>query len=233
MIRQVGSFLVVLALLTAAACSSPFPTAPEIDAALNSAIEDEMRSVGGPWYASAGVSGSTRLVYALSQAPDGRLQGEGTFMEAGGPAMPITVAGTYRRPSVSLTFSGIVYQGRNVNASLDFTNAAFAANGALKLVADGYATSLTVQIFRGAPPRPSLQGRVTDAVSGAAVQGATISVQGTSVTSSATGHYVVGPESLVEGRHPISVMHPLYQELVQTIDMYSFRIVDFKLQPRQ
>ena len=74
-------------------------------------------------------------------------------------------------------------------------------------------------------------GRLTDAVTGAPVVGATVSVQGRSVASSSTGHYGFDP-NLIAGTFPVTVNHRLYVEIVQDIEIGPYKLVDFKLQPK-
>jgi hypothetical protein len=76
----------------------------------------------------------------------------------------------------------------------------------LRLTAENYARSLSLLLQEGTPAPPSLRGRLTDTVTGAAVVGATVSVQGSSVTSSSTGHYGFDP-NLTAGTFPVAVTH--------------------------
>jgi hypothetical protein len=69
-----------------------------------------------------------------------------------------------------------------------------------------YARSLSLLLQEGTPAPPSLGGRLTDTVTGAAVVGATVSVQGSSVTSSSTAHYGFNP-NLTAGTFPVAVTH--------------------------
>ena len=227
--RCVRRFVVLSSLLALPACTSSGPTGPEIEDTLARQTEDSIRSAEGPWSGMAS-GGSVRLEFALAQAPDGRLQGAGTMREAQAPAaVPITVAGTYDRPNLSLTFTGMVYEGRDVIDTFAAPYTSFSGvSGTLRLTGESYARSLSLLLQEGPPAPASLGGRLTDAVTGAAVVGATVSVQGSVVTSSSTGHYGFNP-NLTAGMFPVTVTHPLYVEVVREIEIAPYKIVDFKL----
>jgi hypothetical protein len=192
-------------------------------------IDDELRSVAGPWNSRIG---NSVLEFSLTQAPDGRVQGTGTMREGVSAPVPIAVSGTYRRPNLSLTFTGIVFEGREVVGTFDGAyTSIFGVQSTLRLTAEGYSKSLFLMLSEGSLPLPSLGGRLTDAVTGAPVGGAIVSVQGRTVTSSQTGHYGFNP-NLVAGRFSVKVTHPSYIDLERDVDVLPFAIVDFKLQPR-
>ena len=227
--RYLRQFVVTGILLGSIACSVS-PTAPEIEQQLARQAEDELSSVAGLWWGLA-EGGAVSLVFTLTQAADGRVQGNGTLKEIGLAAAPIAIGGTYGRPNLSLTFTAI-YQGREVAGTVAATNAAFGgAPGTLRLGAGSDATSLSLLLGRGTAPQPSVGGRITDAVTGAPVAGATVSVQGRSVLSSTTGHYGFNP-NLADGRFDVSVSHPAYLDLVRKVDIVPFATADFKLQPK-
>ena len=88
-------------------------------------FEGILRSVSGRWtgfnvVTTSGPPPNTlRLVFVLTQAPDGGVTGTGTMQEAGAPGpVPITVTGSYRRPTLSLTFDGMVWAGRAVRGTI-------------------------------------------------------------------------------------------------------------------
>lgn len=227
--RWVDLFCGLLA-VTACACSGP--TSPTINEALAQQTEEAVRSAAGPWWGTAS-GGVLRFTFSLTEAPDGRLQGTGTMRELNvAEAVPITVSGTYRRPNLSLTFTGIVYEGREASATFTAEYTSFGTVvGPLTLAGEGYSRTLSFTLVEGAAPSATLGGRLTDAVTGAPVAGATVSVQGRSVTSSPTGHYGFDP-NLAEGLFPVTVAHPLYVEVVRSIDIAPYRMVDFRLQPK-
>jgi hypothetical protein len=225
----VRRFLVLCSLAALPACAFSGPTGPQMEETLNRQTEEAVRSAEGPW---SGTAGSIRFEFSLTQAPDGQLQGVGTMREQAAVAVPITVSGRYNRPNLSLTFAGMVYEGREVVGTFAAAYTSFTGvSGTLRLTGDGYARSLWLFLQEGAPPPASLGGRLTDVVSGAPVAGATVSVQGRSVLSSSTGHYGFDP-NLAAGTFPVTVTHPGYVEVVQNVDIAPFRIVDFRLQPR-
>lgn len=230
--RRARRCVVFWGLLALPACTSTGPTGPGAEDTLARQTEDAIRSAEGPWSGLAS-GGTVRLEFSLAQAPDGRLQGTGTMREAqAAAAVPMTVAGTYNRPNLSLTFTGMVYEGRDVIGTFAAPYTSFAGvSGTLRLTAESYAESLSVLLQEGPPAPASLGGRLTDAVTGAAVAGATVSVQGNVVTSSSTGHYGFNP-NLTAGPFPVTVTHPLYVEVVREIEIAPYKIVDFKLQPK-
>ena len=60
-------------------------------------------------------------------------------------AVPITVAGTYNRPNLALTFTGMVYEGREVAGTFAAPYTSFAGvGGTLRLTAESFARSLFV-----------------------------------------------------------------------------------------
>ena len=151
---------------------------------------------------------------------------------AAAAAVPITIAGTYNRPNLAVTFTGMVYEGRRVDATFAAPYTSFAgASGTLRLTAEGYARSLLLLLQEGTPASPSLGGRLTDAATGVPVVGATVSVQGRVEVSSSTGHYGFDP-NLTAGTFPVTVTHPLYVEVVREVAIAPYKIVDFKLQPK-
>lgn len=229
--RYLRTFILLCNLPILASCT-PWPTGPEMEDALRRQTEETLRSAAGPWHGVAS-GGVVRFEFSLTERPDAQLLGTGTIREAdAAAAMPITVAGSYNRPNLSLTFSGMVYEGRAVVGSFVASYDSFTGvNGTLRLTGADYAKSLALFLQEGMPPQPSLGGRLTDAVTGAAVAGATVSVQGRSVTSSSTGHYGFDP-NLIAGRFAVTVNHRLYGEIVQDIDIAPYKTADFKMQPR-
>jgi hypothetical protein len=231
-IKYAGQPVALGLLLVSAACTAPtWPSEADINAAIAEQEDQALRSVSGLWWGSAG-EGAIRLEVSLTQAPDGTVQGAGTLRDRSADAVvPITVTGRYERPTVYLTFRGMQYEGRTVEGDFMGTNTPFlGASGTLKLTAEGYEASVRLGLHRGPLPAASLTGRVTDAVTGSPVTGATVSVQGTSVTTSATGHYVFSP-SLAAGRHQVTVSHPQYVTLTRDVELAPFAVADFRLPP--
>ena len=232
-IRNRGQFVALCTLLVSAACGLPTaPTEADINASIAQQEEQALQSVTGPWWGTA-AAGGIRLQISLTQAPDGTVQGAGTMRDSNADTeIPITVSGRYERPTVFLTFRGMQYEGQVVEGSFTGTNTFFGgATGTLRLTAEGYDTSLRLALHKGAMPPASLGGRVTDAVTGTPVVGATVSVQGTSVTTSSTGHYGFNPQ-LTPGRHQVTVSHPGYVTLTRDVEVAPYAVVDFGLQPK-
>ena len=230
--RDLRQILVVWGLFVLAACASPLaPDGDSVTDSINRTIEETLRSAQGPWTGVV-AGGSIWLEFSLTQAADGRLQGTGSMREAGAGNVPISVSGTYNRPTLSLTFAGMVIGGREVSGT--FAEAYTSSSGVfgpLRLTAENYSGSLPLLLQEGTAAPPSLGGRLTDAATGAPVAGATVTVQGTSVSSSSTGHYGFNP-NLMAGRFPVTVSHPLYHQAVRDVEIGPYRIEDFKLQPK-
>ena len=227
--RRVKQVVVMCSVLVLAACGSPGPTGPDIEDTLARQTEDAIRSAQGPW---VGVGGSLTMQFSVTQGADGRLQGTGTMREGQAAALPIAISGSYSRPNLSLTFTGMVYEGREVTGTFAAPYTSFiGVTGTLALSGESYARSVSLLLQEGLPAPPSLGGRVTDAVTGAPIVGATVSVQGRSTTTSSTGHYGFDP-NMTAGTFAVTVTHPLYVEAVRDVDIAPFRIVDFKLQPK-
>ena len=225
--------LILCTLMVSAACGLPTaPTEAEINASIAQSGEEALRSAAGPWWGTAGASG-IRLEFSVTQAPDGTVQGAGTMRDPTADiVVPITVSGRYERPTLSFTFRGMQYEGRVVEGSFTGTNTPFSgATATLTLSAEGYARAMTFSLFKGAMPPASLGGRVTDAVTGSPVVGATVSVQGISVTTSTTGHYGFNPQ-LTPGRYQVTVSHAGYVTLTRDAEVAPYAMVDFRLQPK-
>ncbi len=96
--------------LVAGACGGP------TEGDIEDNLERQLRSVAGPW---AGVSTTLTLDLQLQEAAGNAVSGSGTMKEAAAAnAVPITVAGTFQRPQLSLTFGGMTFEGRAVQGTL-------------------------------------------------------------------------------------------------------------------
>jgi hypothetical protein len=135
---------VLLLCLGAAACG-PSVTGDDID----EEIEQELSSVVGAWHgASSGGSSVITLDFTLQAGAGTAVTGSGTMKETAAPsAVPITVTGTFNRPNLSLTFSGMTFEGHAVTGT-------FAGNytqvggivGTLHLAGTGYNHDIQVLI---------------------------------------------------------------------------------------
>lgn len=125
--------LALLALLVgAAACG-------RIEEQLN----NELRSVEGPW---TGTSAPLTLTFQLSQGAGTTVSGSGTMKEAAAPAsVPITVTGTFARPTLSLTISGMVVEGHSVQGTVQGSYITVGGiSGPLQLTGTGYSREITI-----------------------------------------------------------------------------------------
>jgi hypothetical protein len=105
------SRLVCLLALTLATAACGGPTGEDID----NELEKQLQSVAGPWI---GASQSLTLSFQLQEGAGGAVSGSGTMKEtAAANAVPITVTGTFQRPQLSLTFSGMTFEGRAVQGT--------------------------------------------------------------------------------------------------------------------
>ena len=108
--RRRTCILVLLAAIISAC--SPSPTERDIE----SALEKQLKSVAGPW---TGTSQPITLSFQLTQAANGQLTGSGTMQETGvAGSTPITVSGTYQRPTLTLVFTGMRRNGQTVRGDL-------------------------------------------------------------------------------------------------------------------
>ena len=89
-----------------ASCSDSSPTIEEI-------LEEDLQSVQGLW---RGLGPATlTLQFRLTQEADNQVHGTGTMKETSeATPVPITVTGTFHRPTLALAFGGLVYEGRPV-----------------------------------------------------------------------------------------------------------------------
>ena len=112
-------------------------------------LEARSRSVSGPW---TGTSPTLILTFQLQQAADNSVSGTGTLSDPGVPdAPPYTVSGTYQRPRLSLTFSGMTYQGRAVQGTFQGNyDQVGGVMGALQLRATEY--SKDIEMLLHEPP---------------------------------------------------------------------------------
>jgi len=129
--------LAVLGLAFLPACL--WPTGDDVD----DSIEEELRSVAGSW--SGQTTGANPVEINLQLTESGTaVQGTGTTREQGGAAVPVTVTGTFQRPSLSLTINGMAYQGRTVTASIQGSYSGVVFSAPMQLTATGFAQTLTV-----------------------------------------------------------------------------------------
>jgi hypothetical protein len=122
--------------LAAGAC---LPTGEDIE----NEIEATLQSVAGPW---SGTSPTLTLDFQLQQGAGNAVSGSGTMKEAAvANSVPITVTGTFQRPQLSLTFSGMTFEGRAVQGTFTGSYTTVGGiNAPLQLTATGYSKSVTI-----------------------------------------------------------------------------------------
>jgi len=136
--------------LHAASCGR----APTFTERLDESFEGILKSVEGPWkgrttsasITSPPLANTIDLEFFLTQQSTGQLQGVGTMKEADAAgAIAISVTATFQRPTLALTFAGMVYEGRSVTGTFrgDYTGIS-GISESLRLTADGYDKSIAM-----------------------------------------------------------------------------------------
>ncbi|HEX2208912.1 MAG TPA: hypothetical protein VHG93_14640 [Longimicrobium sp.] len=123
--------------LAAGACGGP--TGEDID----NELERQLRSVSGPW---AGTSAALTLDFQLQEGAGNAVSGSGTMKEAAASGtVPITVTGTFDRPQLSLTITGMTFEGRAVQGTFQGSYTSVGGISApLHLTATGYSRDVTI-----------------------------------------------------------------------------------------
>lgn len=130
---------VLLLALTLAAGACVGPTGDDIE----NELERELRSVSGSW---AGTSPTLTLDFQLQEGAGNAVSGSGTMKEAAAPGtVPITVTGTFQRPQLSLTISGMTFEGRAVQGTFQGSYTTVGGiSGPVHLTATGYTKDVTI-----------------------------------------------------------------------------------------
>ena len=125
--------------LLLAVCACGGPTGDDIE----NELERELRSVSGPW---SGISTPLTLDFQLQEGAGNAVSGSGTMKEtAAAGTVPITVTGTFQRPQLSLTISGMTFEGRAVQATFQGSYTSVGGISApLHLTATGYSRDVTI-----------------------------------------------------------------------------------------
>ena len=134
------ALIVLLAVVVGVpACGLHTPTEQEI----NDSIEKELRAVDGSWM---GTSAPLTLSFQLSQGAGNTVSGSGTMKEtAAASPVPITITGTFQRPVLSLTISGMMFEGHAVQGTIQGSYTTIGGISApLQLTGAGYARDVTV-----------------------------------------------------------------------------------------
>ncbi|HKP74169.1 MAG TPA: hypothetical protein VJT67_01440 [Longimicrobiaceae bacterium] len=104
--------LVLFALVLGVSGCGLWPTGDDIDESL----DQQLRSVAGPW---TGTSTPLTLDFQLTQGSGTTVTGSGTMKEAAAAgSVPITLSGTFQRPDLSLTISGMVFEGKAMTGTI-------------------------------------------------------------------------------------------------------------------
>ncbi len=135
--RPVRARLLLALALAAGACDGPLIDDVEGD------LEKQLRSVAGPW---TGTSPTLTLDFQLERGAGNAVSGSGSMKEAAAPGtVPITVTGTFQRPQLSLTITGMTFEGRAVQGTFQGSYTTVGGISApLRLTATGYSRDITV-----------------------------------------------------------------------------------------
>lgn len=135
--RHPRAFLLLALTLAAAACRDTTSDGVEDE------LERQLRSVAGPW---TGVSTTLTLDFQLQEGAGNAVSGTGTMKEAAAAsAVPITVSGTFLRPQLTLTISGMTFEGRAVQGTFQGNYTSVGGISApLRLTAPGYTRDVTI-----------------------------------------------------------------------------------------
>lgn len=131
-----------LIVLMSTSCGGGGPTERDI----NNSLEDTLRSVAGDWQGVGSGPNAIRLEFRLLEGANGQVSGTGTMKEESAPsAVPITVSGTFQRPTLTLAFDGIVYESRKVDGAAQgsYTTVGGIAT-TLRLTAPGYSREVAI-----------------------------------------------------------------------------------------
>ena len=118
------------------------PTQEDIE----DSLEATLQSVAGDWTGVSSGSNAIRLEFRLQEGPNGQVSGTGTMKETNAPtAVPVTVSGTFQRPTLTLVFDGMVFESRQVKGNVQgtyVTVGGIATN--LALTAPGYSRDIPI-----------------------------------------------------------------------------------------
>jgi hypothetical protein len=139
---RVATLVAGMCLLVGIPACSLWPTEDDV----NDTLEQELSSVEGGWTGTASGGSQLTLDFQLQEGAGNAVSGTGTMREQPGAAtVPITVTGSYARPALSLTFSGMTYQGHAVQGTFagSYTTVG-GVLGTLQLTGTGYSASVSV-----------------------------------------------------------------------------------------
>lgn len=113
---------------------------------ITNSLRDTLQSVAGDWTGVTNAPNAIRLEFRLQEGSNGQVSGTGTMKEENAAAaVPITVAGTFQRPTLTLAFEGMVYESRQVKGSTQGPYTTVGGIGStLTLTALGYTRELAI-----------------------------------------------------------------------------------------
>jgi hypothetical protein len=113
---------------------------------INNSLEATLQSVAGDWTGVSNEPNVLRLDFTLQEGSNGQVSGTGTMNEANSAsAVPITVTGTFQRPTLTLGFNGMVFESRQVTGTAQgtYTTVGGIATN-LTLTAPGYSRDIAI-----------------------------------------------------------------------------------------
>ncbi|HEX8832004.1 MAG TPA: hypothetical protein VF705_12600 [Longimicrobium sp.] len=135
--RRLSLLLLALVVMVLPACVGA------TDQEIENELERQLSSVAGPW---RGTSAPLTLRFQLSQGAGNAVSGSGKMKETAAPdSVPITITGTFQRPALSLTISGMVFEGHAVQGTIQGSYTTVGGISApLQLTGTGYTRDITI-----------------------------------------------------------------------------------------
>lgn len=141
--RSISSAVCALVVAMTTSCGGGGgPTEKDI----NNSLDGALQSVAGDWIGIANAPNAIRLEFTLAEGANGHVSGTGTIKEgSASAAVPITVSGTFQRPTLTLVFDGIVYESNKVQgrAQGNYSTVGGIAT-TLTLTAPGYSREVAI-----------------------------------------------------------------------------------------
>lgn len=134
------------ALLMLASCGGGSDGLTPNEQDIGNALEDQLRSVAGAWTGLSTGANAVSLEFTLQEGSGGQVSGSGSMKEANAAsAVPFTVTGTFQRPTLTLNFSGMVYESRPVTGALQGSYTTVGGmSTTLKLTASDYSRDIAI-----------------------------------------------------------------------------------------
>jgi hypothetical protein len=142
--RRVSIGYWTLLVLMATACGGGGYGPSEQD--INNSLEAILQSVAGDWTGVSNEPNLLRLDFTLQEGSNGQVSGTGTMNEANSAsAVPITVTGTFQRPTLTLAFNGMIFESRQVTGTAQGTYTTVGGIATtLTLTAPGYSREVAI-----------------------------------------------------------------------------------------